>query len=635
MKYIFYALALFIGAIHPSYAQTKRGGTVSGTITTTDSEPAVGVSVMIRGTSLGTTTNQNGTYTLKNIRPGKHILVISGISISRQEKEFSVNAGESVAVNFTLSLSSQNLQEITVAAEKTNKFKRKSSDMVARMPLKDLENPQVYSTVGKELIQEQVITNFDDVLKNAPGLNKLWSSTGRAGDGAAYYSLRGFSVQPTLLNGVAGVSNGTLDPANVEKIEVVKGPSGTLFGGALVNFGGLINVVTKKPTDSLSGEISYTGGTYNLNRVTVDFNSPLNKEKTVLFRLNGAYHYEQSFQDNGFRKSIFVAPSLEYRASDKLTFNLNTEFFQGEGTNPLFVFLNRTRQLIARTPAQLNMNFNRSYTSNDITLKNPSANIYAQATYKISDQWTSQTNVARSIRRSEGYNQYVMFIGATDTLLNRYAQMQNSVGNTTDIQQNFTGDFHIGSLRNRLVVGVDYLNTSLVNNNMSTLLFDQIGTQRNDPRYTAINKLALDARSATGTAAQKTNTVTNVYSAYASNVLNITDNLLAMASLRVDRFNNKGTYNYTTTLNTGTYLQTAFSPKFGLVYQIIKDKVSVFGNYMNGFRNVAPVTQPLPDIPGTFKPQQANQIEGGVKLSFLHDKISFNASYYDITVSNL
>jgi iron complex outermembrane receptor protein len=56
---------------------------------------------------------------------------------------------------------------------------------------------------------------------------------------------------------------------------------------------------------------------------------------------------------------------------------------------------------------------------------------------------------------------------------------------------------------------------------------------------------------------------------------------------------------------------------------------------MNGFKNVAPVTQPLPDLEGTFKPQQANQYEGGIKADMFNHKLNLTASYYDILVENI
>ncbi len=56
---------------------------------------------------------------------------------------------------------------------------------------------------------------------------------------------------------------------------------------------------------------------------------------------------------------------------------------------------------------------------------------------------------------------------------------------------------------------------------------------------------------------------------------------------------------------------------------------------MNGFSNVPPVTQPIPELSGTFKPQQANQFEAGVKLELFNNQLNFTASYYDIKVDNI
>lgn len=101
-----------------------------------------------------------------------------------------------------------------------------------------------------------------------------------------------------------------------------------------------------------------------------------------------------------------------------------------------------------------------------------------------------------------------------------------------------------------------------------------------------------------------------------------------MAGVRVDRYFNGGTYDFANDITKGKYNQTAFSPRFGAVYQIVKDKVSIFGNYMNGFSNNGGA-----DFDGnTFKPSYANQFEGGAKFDL--DKISATLSYYDIKVTN-
>src|SRR5690606_26416624 len=97
-------------------------------------------------------------------------------------------------------------------------------------------------------------------MRNAPGIQKMWEATGRAGDGGSYYNTRGFITQGLLRNGIAGKVTSSIDAVNIEKIEVIKGPSATLFGSSLTSYGGAINRVTKKPFETFSAELTAAGG---------------------------------------------------------------------------------------------------------------------------------------------------------------------------------------------------------------------------------------------------------------------------------------------------------------------------------------------------------------------------------------
>lgn len=612
----------------------EKTGTIKGSITTNDGKPAADVTVLLQPGNKGTITDENGNFGIYRIKEGSYLLTISLTGYKTIEEKVEVTNGSVKELRLQLQLSEKQLQEIIISSG-TNKFARRQSNYVARMPLSNLENPQNYTVVGKALIEEQVITNFNDVVKNSSGIDKLWSSTGRATDGAAYFAMRGFAVQPSMINGIAGQTNGGLDPANIEQVEIIKGPSGTLFGSSLISFGGLINIVTKKPTEVTKGEVTYTNGTFGLNRVTADYNTALNASKTVLFRINGAYHYENSFQDAGFRKSVFAAPSLIYKPNDRFNIHLNAEFYNSESTNPVMIFLNRSRQLIYRTPQELNIDYTKSFTSNDITVRNPTYNFFGQVNYKLSNNWTSQTSYSQSVRRSDGLYQYVMFLQPTnDTLLDRYIANVNFTGITTNFQQNFIGDFKIGSVRNRMVAGIDVSQQKGQNNNTAYILFDRLNSQKYDSRYAQLTRQSVETRLGANSSPAKSINDLYTYGAYVSNVTNITDRLLLMTSLRVDRFDNKGTKSFSTGVTSGAFAQTAVSPKLGIVYAVLKDRVSVFANYMNGFRNVAPGTQPDGSVT-VFKPQQANQWEAGVKLDALKGRLSGSVSYYDILVKNV
>ena len=619
---------------------------VSGTIKDNNQNPLSGVNVFIKSGTKGTQSNDNGTFRIENLTSGSYILSVSYLGFKTREINFSVADNQNLELNtITLYEGNEILNEVVIEGERTNKFSRKQTAYVAKLPLKDIENTQVYSTITTELLESQVITNFDDALKNATGVEQLWASTGRGGDGAGYYSLRGFSVQPQLVNGLPGLTNGTINPANVERIEVLKGPSATLFGNAVSSYGGLINVVTKKPYVGTGGELSYTSGTYGLNQIIGDFNTALSKEDNLYFRINAAYTTEQSFQDAGFRKSFFVAPSLSYKVNNRLSFSLYAEITQAEQTNPMFLFLNRSAPTEASNLEELGYNNKLSFTSNDLTLKNPNQNYRIEMDYKLSDTWQSQTLLSKSTTSTTGYYSYLFDYGLLgNNTFSRFINKQNANTQTTDIQQNFIGDFKIASLRNRVVIGLDYFNATQTDNGTGYAFYGNItpeGGANGDNPFTQEVETDLYPLSTAGVdavlasqAVGNNKSKYHIYSVYASDVLNITDQLSAMVGLRLDRFDNEG--DLTTTED--DYDQTTLSPKFGLLFQPIADKLSVFANYQNGFTNVAPqlVGNPEdgPQTLKTFDPEQANQLEFGIKTNLFNNRLNVTASYYDIKVKD-
>lgn len=521
------------------------------------------------------------------------------------------------------------LKEVEINTNKY-KYKREKSTTVSKMPLNNIENPQVYNTVTSELLKEQVVTNFNDALKNATGVTRLWESTGRGGDGAEFYTMRGFSVQPTMVNGLPGINNGSIDPINVDNIEVIKGPSGTLFGSSLISYGGLINIVTKKPHQNFSGEIGYNAGTYGMDRITADVNIPLNKEVAV--RITSAYQNENSFQDAGFSKSLFVAPSLSYKVNDKLSFLINTEFTNRTSANAPMIFLSRYSPLSFNSIDLFEQNYKKSYTSNELTISNPTFNLQAQMLYKLSDNWTSQTVLSRSNSKTNGYYSY-LWDSANGDEFTRFISKRNGQTLATDIQQNFIGDFKIGNLRNRMVIGIDYYTQNILNASNNWVGAGTISlVNQTDSGAANLTQAGIDNLLA-GTFEPNSDTESQVVSAYVSDVINITNKLSVMASLRVDEFRGKTSAYAAEEVKS----QIAVSPKFGAVYQIIENKVSVFGNYMNGFKNIEPGQRadgPTNTVATTFDPEQANQYEFGLKTNLYKDIISASLSYYDINVKN-
>lgn len=623
---LFLYLTCFFIPISTAIAQNAS---LKGKVTTSDNKPLEFVNVGIKGASKGNSTDRFGAYEIKNIQPGTYTIFASFVGAGKQEQTVTLAAGEVKTLNFTLAESSTALEEVIVSDNSINRFYADSSFTVGKLPLKDLDNPQVYNSISSKLLKEQVVVTMNDALKNATGVARLWESTGRGGDGAEFYAMRGFAVQPTMVNGLPSVNNGSLDPANVETIDVIKGPSGTLFGSPMISYGGLINITSKKPMDQFRGELGLITGSFGMNRLTGDINVPLTDEASM--RVNTAYQSQNSFQDAGGRKSFFIAPSFKLKASERLTFLINTEFLSSESANAPMIFLSRYAPISFSSTELFDRHYEKSFTSDELTINNNTYSIQAQAFYKLSDKWTSQTAISRSTTKTDGYYQYLWDQSNGNDFL-RYISNRNGQTLTTDIQQNFIGDFELGTLKNKIVIGVDYFESQIKNSSSGWvgdgIVSLQDGSDTGDLTKAGVDNLLVGSFEGNSTAKNE------ILSAYVSDVIEVLPSLSVMASVRVDRFSGQTAYYSTDEVKS----QTSVSPKFGFVYQPVDDKVSIFGNYMNGFVNVAPVQ--VSDIDGSnprmkaFDPEHANQYEFGVKTSLYQDKISLTASYYNITVNN-
>lgn len=618
-------------------------GVIAGVVMTNEGKPAASVTVLLKETGRSVSTEEDGSFLLHHLAPGNYTLEVSLVGYETTTKKIAVEAGKTATVSLRLTLSQKQLQEIVVTSNR-KRFTRIGSEDLAKTPLKNLENSQVYSTVTKDLMTEQSVFTLDDALKNVPGVSRLWASTDRSGfaNGSSFV-LRGFELNNFLRNGIAGNVSTTIDNANIESVEVLKGPSATLFGSAVTSYGGLINRVTKKPYDRIGGEVAYTGGSYGFNRISADMNAPLDTARTVLLRVNTAYNSTDSWLDRGFHNSFFVAPSLTFKANDRLSFSFDAELYKSRGTTPPIFFFNTTvAQLGVSSADKLNIDWKRSFISNDLVLQSSNANFFAQMNYILSDRWLSQTNVSVTHSSSYGPMPYFYLLPG-NTQIARMVWTIDGQDRSLDIQQNFIGRFSIGSIKNRVVAGLDFYNYNadvVYHEFMGTAegqtgadLFDVVNGKGTIPNYLNFNKAKVDSAYAASPASSPYTNYSKQYvsGAYVSDVINITDKLLVNAALRVDRYDNKGAYDPVAGTTSGGYNQTALSPKFGVVYQLLENKVSLFGNYMNGFTN-----ENGTDYAGrSFKPEQANQWEGGVKLNAFSGKLTGTLSYYDIKVKDV
>lgn len=601
----------FLFSVFCSFAQ-QNFGKIKGTITTSEGDPAASVNIILKSSKYGTTTNDDGTFELNRVRPNTYTLQISLTGYETTEQEVVVTESETTAIDVQLKVSNKELHEVVVNGKKS--ILSKKTDYVARMPLKNLENPQVYNVIQKELLQEQVVVDIRSAVQNAPGVtSKIYPS------GGLEISFRGFSTGVNARNGMENMTGrSSISIDNAERIEVLKGPSGTLFGSSVSSFGGVVNLVTKKPFEAKKTEVSYTGGSFGLNRIALDINTPLTQDNKVLFRLNTSVNTEKSFLNYGFNKTFLIAPSLIYKATDKLTLSIDTELYNTNNTRPTY---GRSYAAGITNPTDLKVDYKKSLFHDDLDAKTSSAKAFVQAEYQLAENWKSTTLfsfIDENVDHS--YQYYTVWNSPTEVqrMVSRFGPISNQF---TNIQENINGAFSTGSIKHKLLTGVNYRFTKGTFNYAATKPLDTIDVTK---PFGPIRKKQVDAAlsdQSFGVPDEQT------FSVYASDVISFTDRLSAMLSLRFDNFVQKKIE------DTEGYNQNALSPKLGLVYEVVKDQVSLFGNYMNGFQNSGPVNQP----DGTLlilKPIYANQYEGGVKVEAFNKKLSTTVSYYNITIDN-
>lgn len=619
MKYLslrplpFLCIIVLMFSVH-SFSQSH--GKVKGQITTSDGAPAADVNIILKNSKYNTATNDDGSFELTRVKANAYTLQISLTGYETSEQEINVTENETTIINLQLKVSNKELQEVVINSRKS--IISKKTTYVARMPLKNLENPQVYSVVHKELLQEQIAVEIGSAVRNSPGVVPLNYPSG--GFAAIF---RGFAVGINSRNGMETLSGrSSVGIANVERIEILKGPSGTLFGSSASSFGGVVNLVTKKPFETSVTEIAYTGGSFGLNRLTADINTPLTKDKNVLFRLNVAVNKEKSFLDYGFNNSLEFTPSITYKASAKLTFNIDAELFNVNNTKPLYPTVAATSGIT--NPGDIKLNYKKALVHDDADAKSSSSKAFVQGEYQISDRWKS-TTLFSYVSENVEYSYQALPTWTSPTTVTIRATVFGPISsNYTNVQENINGEFVTGFLKHKLLAGVNYRYYSDTFSTVTTPVtpFRTIDVTTN---FVPVRKKDID--DVLGNPTIRAGREEYTFSAYASDVISIADRFSVMLSLRVDNFDRKesGT--------TPAYNQTSLSPKLGLVYQIVKDQVSVFGNYLNGFQNLAPVNQP-DGGQLILDPLYANQFETGIKAEVFNKKLSTTISYYTITNDN-
>ncbi|WP_316786062.1 TonB-dependent receptor [Pedobacter frigiditerrae] len=439
------AILLFFTTLSIS-AFGQQNATIKGKITTADGKPAQFVSIGLKNKNQGTTTNDNGEYTLQRVKPGSYTLKISSVGVNAQEKEITATAGQTLILDFVLTENSQALNEVTIAGIK-NKYKVSLPSASLRLNEPILEAPQNIQTISDQVIKDQqIISMSDGLIRNVSGATRLehW------GDMYTNITMRGSQIQ-AMRNGFNFVSSYwgplTEDMSIVDHIEFVKGPAGFMLGNG--DPSGMYNVVTKKPSGFNKGEVSFTLGSYDLYRTTVDFDRRLTTDGKLLFRLNAAIQTKGSFRPFEKNDRYTFAPSLSYQITNNTKFTAEYTLQNAKMTEVGSYYIFKPDGGYASLPR-------------DFTLTQPGVqptrindhSVFLNLQHNFSTDWKLTAQVAYSKYLQNGSSSWPSVINADNTVI-RNVGIWDAESTMKLAQLFINGQAKTGGINHRIIAGFD------------------------------------------------------------------------------------------------------------------------------------------------------------------------------------
>jgi iron complex outermembrane recepter protein len=293
---------LFLLVIRIStYAQS-----ISGIITDEKSDKTLpGVNISIKSTT-GATSDAEGKYIISNIKTGDYILKVSCVGYENIIKHIVIKENENLKLDFILTPSLIMMNEVVITSTKTENL------------VKDV--PQRIELVTAKQIEFMPANTIDDLLAYTTMVNI--SRPFGVISSKATVTMRGLSGKEqartlVLMDGIpvnksdGGTVNWNLyDIDNVERIEVIKGPGSSLYGGNAM--GGVINIISKKPVEKFAGNIGFEGGTYNTfaGHLNLNGKQTLVNKNNFYWGLNGQYLQSDGYiTQNEIDKTAYTVKS--------------------------------------------------------------------------------------------------------------------------------------------------------------------------------------------------------------------------------------------------------------------------------------------------------------------------------------
>ena len=482
-------------------------------------------------------------------------------------------------------------------------------------PLRDI--PNSIQVIPRQIIEDQQPIELGEVLRNAAGVTNVPNNASRG----LSVTIRGFDGAPILRNGfllLDSFASDTAEPeiANLEQVEVLRGPASVLYGQ--VEPGGIVNLVTKRPLSEPYYNLQLQGGSQGFISPIIDVSGPLTEDGRVLYRLNALYRHEENFRDfdNNFER-FFIAPTVTWQISDRTDLTLELEYVNDE--EPYDTGAIARNGSIADVPRE------RVFSDPDSVVNQEFFRAGYTLDHRFSDKWKLRNQFLFTCS-SYGYSITPYPIGFVDEaagILNRPFIQQEGTTDTFSLYTNIQGEFNTGSIKHTLLFGIDLARSE--NTTVSR------GDFRNPDAFSPINifddTVDIPSPESLPLFADR-NGNRNQLGIYVQDQIDILDNLILVAGLRYDSSFYELLDAVPDTRN--SQIEDALTPRIGIVYQPV-EPLSIYANYSRSF-----IPNTGTDANGGFlKPEEGEGFEVGIRGEIIMVRLVATLAFFDITKQNV
>lgn len=262
-KYILCALSLVLSpGAFSAYAQSNTDSSIQGHVTDSKTgEHLPYITVMLKGTQIGTQTSSSGHYSLRNVPTGQYELIATAIGYSDISVSIEVRPGESQEVNISISEEQLSLDGVVVSATRSHTSRKESPILV------NVLDPKIFATTSSPTLAEGLA--FQPGVRVENDCQNCGFAQARINGLCGHYSQILIDSRP-VFSALAGVYGLEQIPASmIERVEVVRGGGSALYGASAI--GGTINIITKEakvPSASISHSLTSIGVSNAFDNIT-------------------------------------------------------------------------------------------------------------------------------------------------------------------------------------------------------------------------------------------------------------------------------------------------------------------------------------------------------------------------------